>query len=209
MLAAVVRPLSATACAVAAPLLFTAALLGAQAAAAQGIPSLRGQDHTGITVPDLKQAVDFFVNVVGCKEAVSFGPLRDDKGNFIADTLAVNPRAVIEKVTMVTCGVGSNIEMFQYKAPGQVKKMPRNSDYGGHHIAFYVDDIDAAAAYLKSKGVKVLAGPLPVTEGGTAGQTINYFQTPWGMSLEIISYPNGMAYEKTSPNVMWSPRTAK
>jgi catechol 2,3-dioxygenase-like lactoylglutathione lyase family enzyme len=193
----------------AAPLVFMAALGAAANASAQGIPSLRGQDHTGITVPDLKQAVEFFVGVVGCKEAVSFGPLRDDKGSFIADTLNVNKRAVIEKVTMVNCGVGSNIEMFQYKSPDQRKVMPKNSDIGGHHIAFYVDDINAAVAYLKAKKVKVLAGPLPVTEGGTAGQTINYFLTPWGLQLELISYPNGMAYEKTSPNVMWSPRTGK
>ena len=70
---------------------------------------------------------------------------------------------------------------------------------------------DAAGGFrqLSAAYAQRFGGPLPVTEGGTAGQTINYFQTPWGMSLEIISYPNGMAYEKTSPNVMWSPRTAK
>ena len=57
-----------------------AAALFATAAHADGVPGLRGHDHTGITVPDIKQAADFFVNVLGCKEAMSFGPFADDKG---------------------------------------------------------------------------------------------------------------------------------
>jgi len=48
-------------------------LAGATTArAADGMPGLRGHDHTGITVPDIKQAADFFINVLGCKEAMSF-----------------------------------------------------------------------------------------------------------------------------------------
>jgi catechol 2,3-dioxygenase-like lactoylglutathione lyase family enzyme len=30
----------------------------------------------------------------------------------------------------------------------------RDSDVGGHHLAFYVDDMHKAVAYLKSKGVR-------------------------------------------------------
>lgn len=36
-----------------------------------GIPGLRGTDHIGFTVPDLEQAVDFFVNVIGCELATN------------------------------------------------------------------------------------------------------------------------------------------
>lgn len=31
-----------------------------------GIPGLRGGDHVGITVPDLAQAHEFLVDVLGC-----------------------------------------------------------------------------------------------------------------------------------------------
>jgi catechol 2,3-dioxygenase-like lactoylglutathione lyase family enzyme len=172
----------------------------------RGIPSLRGQDHTGITVPDLQAAIDFFVDVIGCELATRFGPFRDDHGSFMADTLNVHPRAVVHEIALLRCGMGSNIELFQYSAPDQRDAMPKNSDIGGHHIAFYVDDIEAAVAYLKSRGVTVLAGPLPVTEGPAAGQVINYFLAPWGLQLELISYPRGMAYEATSPTVLWSPK---
>ncbi|TPI52982.1 MULTISPECIES: VOC family protein [unclassified Mesorhizobium] len=184
-----------------------AAILGSTGmAAASSIPGMRGHDHTGITVPDMKQAVDFFTDVVGCKKAMSFGPFADDKGTFMQDLLGVDPKAVIEQVTMVRCGTGSNIELFKYTAPDQKDLTPKNSDIGGFHIAFYVDDVAAAKAYLEAKGVKTRLGPLPVKEGPAAGQTILYFQAPWGLQLEAISYPDGMAYEKGAETVLWSPK---
>lgn len=184
-----------------------AILLGAMgAASADSIPGMRGHDHTGITVPDMKQAVDFFTNVVGCKKAMSFGPFADDKGTFMQDLLGVDPKAVIEEITMVRCGTGSNIELFKYTAPDQKNLQPKNSDIGGFHIAFYVDDVAAAKTYLDAKGVKTRLGPLPVKEGPAAGQTILYFQAPWGLQLEAISYPQGMAYEKGAETVLWSPK---
>jgi catechol 2,3-dioxygenase-like lactoylglutathione lyase family enzyme len=183
----------------------TAMLAGLVVARADGVPGLRGHDHTGITVPDIKQAADFFINVLGCKEAMSFGPFADEKGNFMADLLNVNPRAVIHQITLVRCGYGSNIELFQYSSPDQQNMTPKNSDIGGYHIAFYVDDIKAAKDYLDSKGVKTFFGPFPVNEGPAAGQSITYFLAPWGLQMEIISYPKGMEYEKTSPIKLWSP----
>jgi catechol 2,3-dioxygenase-like lactoylglutathione lyase family enzyme len=172
---------------------------------ADGLPGLRGHDHTGITVPDIKQATDFFVNVLGCKQAMSFGPFADDKGTFMHDLLNVDPKAVIQQITQIRCGYGSDIELFQYTAPDQKNLTPKNSDIGGFHIALYVDDIKAAKAYLDGKGVKTFFN-LPVNEGPAAGQSIFYFLTPWGLQMEAISYPNGMAYEKSSPTILWSPK---
>jgi catechol 2,3-dioxygenase-like lactoylglutathione lyase family enzyme len=181
-------------------------IASAGAASADSIPGLRGHDHTGITVPDMKQAVDFFTEVVGCKKAMSFGPFADDKGTFMKDLLGVDPKAVIEQITMVRCGYGSNIELFKYAAPDQKDAKPKNSDIGGFHIALYVDDVKAAKDYLESKGVATRFGPLPVDQGPAAGQTILYFQAPWGLQLEAISYPTGMAYEKGADTVLWDPK---
>ena len=172
---------------------------------ADGLPGLRGHDHTGITVPDIKQATDFFVNVLGCKEVMSFGPFADDKSDFMHILLNVDPRSVIKQITEVRCGYGSYIELFQYTAPDQKDMTPKNSDIGGYHVAFYVDDVKAAKDYLDSKGVKTFFGPFPVEEGPAAGQTMTYFLAPWGLQMEVISYPKGMAYEKTSPIKLWSP----
>jgi hypothetical protein len=72
--------------------LATAVLASIGTASAGSIPGMRGHDHTGVTVPDMKQAVDFFTEVVGCKKAMSFGPFADDKGTFMQDLLASIPR---------------------------------------------------------------------------------------------------------------------
>lgn len=170
------------------------------------IPGLRGMDHVGLTVPDLDAAEAFFAEVLGCIPVTRFGPFRDDEGSFMADHLDVHPRAVIKAISLMRCGDGSNLELFEYDAPDQVVMSPRNSDVGAHHLAFYVDDIDAAAADLRARGLTVFAGPLPIGEGPTAGQSILYFRTPWGVQLELISYPRGMAYEAGAQTVLWSPR---
>ena len=129
-----------------------ALLASAPLAHADGLPGLRGHDHTGITVPDIKQATDFFVNVLGCKEAMSFGPFSDDKTTFMHDLLNVDPKAVIHKITLVRCGYGSSIELFEYSAPDQKNMTPKNSDIGGHHIALYVDDIKNSEGLSRQQG---------------------------------------------------------
>lgn len=176
----------------------------AAAAGAETLPGMRGVNHIGLTVPDMAQAVGFFSDVLGCQKATSFGPFRDDQGTFMQDLLAVDPRAVVEEITLMRCGFGSNIELFHYTAPDQKTVEMRNSDIGAYHIALYVDDITAAADYFKAKGIKTLMGPLPVSEGPAAGQTILYFYAPWGLQMEAISFPQGMAYEKDGGPVLWS-----
>jgi len=40
-----------------------------------------------------------------------------------------------------------------------------------------------------------------------AGQSILYFQAPWGLQFEAISYPKGMAYEKSAKTRLWNPKS--
>ena len=178
----------------------------ATSAYADGLPGLRGHDHTGITVPDMNQAISFFTDILGCQRIMAFGPFSDDKGTFMKDALDVHPRAVITQIVQIRCGYGSNIELFSYTSPDQQVVQPKNSDIGGYHIALYVDDIKAADAYLKSQGVHTLFGPIPVSTGPAAGQFVLYFKAPWGLQMEAISYPDGMAYEKDSAVKLWNPK---
>jgi catechol 2,3-dioxygenase-like lactoylglutathione lyase family enzyme len=168
---------------------------------AYGNLGLVGVDHVGITVPDIDQAIAWFHDVMGCETPLTFGPFSG-----VDAILDVDPAAVVEQITHVRCGRSASIELFQYDAPDQRIDPPLNSDYAGHHIAFYVTNLVAAADYLEAKGVRRLFGPLPVTEGPAAGQTINYFQAPWGTYIELISYPNGMAYESDPSRPLWSPK---
>ena len=107
------------------------------------------------------------------------------------NTLGVDAKTVIRQITLMRCGMGSNIELFSYQSPDQKVVQPKNSDIGGYHIAFYVDDIKAAADDLHAKNVKTMMGPIPITEGPAAGQAIVYFNAPWGLQLEAISVSEG------------------
>jgi len=182
------------------------ASLFAPAARADQLPGMRGMDHVGLTVPDLARAIAFMTDVLGCSQpSYVVGPFKFND-DWMQVHLNVDPRAEIAKIAMIRCNNGSNVELFQYSAAGQNRTEPRNSDIGGHHLAFYVDDMAAAVAYLKGKGVRLLGDPTPFQEGPIGGETIDYFLTPWGAQMELVSYPHGMNYEKGAAQKLWTPK---
>ncbi len=170
---------------------------------AAGLPGLRGTDHIGFTVPNLQEAVDFFVDVIGCEPFYDLGPFSSD-GDWMQTHLNVHPRAVMKRLKFLRCKSGTNFEIFEYQAPDQNRQQPKNSDVGGHHLAFYVDDMEAALAHLKAKGVRILGEPTR-SKNASAGQTWVYFLSPWGMQLELVSYPKGKAYEQETDHRLWHP----
>ncbi|WP_283135651.1 VOC family protein [Rhizohabitans arisaemae] len=159
-----------------------------------GLPGLRGVDHIGITVPDLDAACGWLIEVLGCEHLYTLGPYRDDTGNWMNDHLGVHPRAVMEQLRLLRCG-DVTLEVFRYAAPDQRREVPRNSDMGGHHIALYVEDLDLALAHLHAHGVEVLGEPT-ASSGPSEGQRWVYFRAPWGLQMELVSYPNGKAFER-------------
>ena len=60
---------------------------------------------------------------------------------------------------------------------------------GKHHLAFYVDSMDVAVAYLKEGNVAVQGVPVTMKQGPSRRLTCDYFQAPWGMHLELVNYP--------------------
>lgn len=169
-----------------------------------GIPGLQGTDHIGFTVPNVDAAVDFFVNVIGCEAFYELGPFQADD-NWMQERLNIHPRAVMRKLKFLRCKQGSNFEIFEYESVDQREQPPKNSDIGGHHLAFYVDDFGAALAYLQDQKVQILGEPTVRTSGPSAGQTWVYFLSPWGMQLELVSYPRGKAYEEDTEARLWHP----
>jgi len=156
------------------------------------MPGLRRLDHIGFTVPDLDEAQHFLVEVLGCEFLYSLGPFSDD-GDWMADHLNVHPRATVPQNRFFRLGGQAILEVFAYTAPDQRPEPPRNSDVGGHHVALYVDDLDAAVAHLHAHGVKVLGRPT-ASRGHHLGQRWVYFLAPWGMQFELVSYPAGRAF---------------
>lgn len=170
-----------------------------------GLPSLRGVEHIGFTVPDLEEASRFFVDVIGCEQIYALGPIADDVGDWMIRHLNVPARCHVRELRFFRCGSGPNFEIFEYAGDDLNKEPPRNCDVGGHHLAFYVDDFQAALMYLKSHRVRILGEPTVRTTGPSAGQTWVYFLTPWGMQLELVSFPEGKGYESTMARRLWHP----
>jgi catechol 2,3-dioxygenase-like lactoylglutathione lyase family enzyme len=158
------------------------------------MPGLRRLDHVGFTVPDLDAAHDFLVDVLGCEYLYSLGPFRSE-GDWMAAHLDVHPRAEVTENRFFRCGDQAVFEVFSYTSPDQRDAIPRNSDIGGHHVALYVDDLDAAILHLREHGVRVLDGPT-ASKGPAEGNRWIYFSAPWGMQFELVSYPGGKAFDR-------------
>lgn len=158
------------------------------------VPGVRGVDHIGITVPDLVAAHEFFTGVLGCEYLYRLGPYQDPSGPWMKEHLGVHEAAVMERLHFYRLGGQAVFEVFQYHAPDQVRTPPRNSDVGGHHVAIYVEDLDTAVAALHANGLTVLGEPT-VSRGPSAGQRWVYFLSPWGMQFELVSYPEGKAFD--------------
>ena len=158
---------------------------------------MRAVDHVAYTVPDLDAAITFFVDHFGAEVIFTDGPFADGKGDAMRRRLDVDPKATC-RLAMIRLGRYHNVELFEYDAPEQVQSVPRNSDVGGHHLGFYVDDIDAAIEHLRASDVRVLEGPT-ASRGPAEGNRWVYFLSPWGMQFELVSYPHGKAWDRQHP----------
>jgi catechol 2,3-dioxygenase-like lactoylglutathione lyase family enzyme len=168
------------------------------------IGGIRGIEHIGLTVPDIEEATRFFVSVLGAEPVYDDGPFAapDD---WMAENLSVDPRARLPKLRILKIANGPSLELFEYEVSQQASEPPRNSDIGGHHLAFYVDDIAAAINALRAHGVKV-QGEVKANSGGpSAGLNWCYFLAPWGLQLELVSAPQGVKGYREHKTTIWQP----
>ena len=169
----------------------------------RGIPGLVGAEHFGFTVPDIDEAEKFLVEVIGCTRVYDLGPFRSDD-DWMRTHLGVHPRTVMREVRLYRCAVGPNFEVFQYEAADGQRSAPKNSDIGGHHVALYVEDFERALQHLREHDVEIMGEPT-ASRSFSEGQTWVYFKAPWGMQFELVSFPEGKAYERTSSVKLWHP----
>ncbi|MCA3506757.1 MAG: VOC family protein [Rhodobacter sp.] len=168
-----------------------------------------GMQHIGFTVPDLDQAVDFFKTMFGAVECLSTG-LIDADDDFMRRRLGVPGNTRIEDIKVLRVGTGTNLELFQYSGDAEPDAaLKRNSQPGGFHLAFQVDDCNTAADRLRAAGVEVLDGPTYVDAGAMEGLTWCYLKAPWGQFLEIVSMDGPLGAERSGQPAQWSPVTYK
>ena len=106
-------------------------------------------DHVGIAVSDLQASLAFFRDVLG---------LHVDSTEDVASQRV--------RATFLNAGA-STLEMLEATTPDSaIAKFIERRGPGMHHIALRVEDIDAALAHLKSRGVRLIDDqPRPGAEG--------------------------------------------
>jgi catechol 2,3-dioxygenase-like lactoylglutathione lyase family enzyme len=150
------------------------------------LPGLMHVDHAAFTVPDLGEAVGFFVEVLGAEEL--YRSRRGPDASAMPVNFEVPPDAALE-LSMLRLPPNLNIELFQWRTSDQRTEHPRHSDRGGHHLCFAVEDVDEAVAHLsRIPGVRVLGGRKEVGRDSpsVAGNRWTYFVTPWGLLMELV-----------------------
>lgn len=158
------------------------------------LPGFSHVDHVSITVPDLDGAVDFYTRVFGAEVAYRMGPFDAAEMPKMEDgrdwtEAHVDVKGAKLEIAMLKLASNLMIELFQYHKPTDAaRKPPRNCDYGGHHLAFKVEDLDAAIEHLEKHGCRALAGPIDMPEGPTVGCRAQYLVDPWGNYMELMEY---------------------
>lgn len=145
-------------------------------------------------MPELDVGVRFFVELLGAAELYRLGPFDAAElppsadGRDWTDAHLNVPGARVT-LAMLTLPSGSLLELFHYERPDDAGRTPpRNCDVGGHHLAFEVEDLAAAARQVEERGLRVMAGPIAIEEGPAAGTRVQYFLAPWGLQLELVEH---------------------
>ena len=141
-------------------------------------------NHTSFTVSDLNRSLAFF---------------RDGLG-FEVTSVAPRDPALIQAITGVegaalniayVRGPGHSLELIQYDSPadkGQVVARP--CDTGFAHVAYDVDDIDAAIATAADYDVRPVGKVMVIDKGPNAGGRVCYLRDPDGVTIEFIERAN-------------------
>ncbi len=144
---------------------------------------LLGTNHTSFTVSSLDRAIGFFRDCLGF-QVVSRAP---------RDPAIVSRITGVEGADMEIAflrGPGCTVELIEYRAPasrGRVSARP--CDAGFAHMAFDVDDVDAAIAAAQAHQLKPISPPVPINDGPNKGRRVVYLRDPDGVTIEFIEIP--------------------
>ena len=139
--------------------------------------------HANLIARDWKKLARFYGDVFGC---IPKGPERDLSGEWL-DRITSLSAARLRGVHLRLRGHGDDgptLEIFSYDdMPG--KQLPMPNDPGFAHIAFAVDDVEAALEAVISAGGSSV-GEIATTEvGGVGSLQVVYARDPEGNIVEL------------------------
>jgi methylmalonyl-CoA/ethylmalonyl-CoA epimerase len=134
------------------------------------LPGVIRIDHVGVAVPDLDEAVEFYVRVFGMT--------------------CVHTEVNLEQgVREAMLAVGDGPDRLQLLAPlspeSTIAKFLDRHGPGLQQIAYTVGDVDAAAAAIRARGLRVLYDE---ARRGTAGSRVNFVHPKdcGGVLVELV-----------------------
>jgi catechol 2,3-dioxygenase-like lactoylglutathione lyase family enzyme len=128
--------------------------------------------HTSINSPDWKRLVQFYIDVFGCRLVP---PPRHLRGAWF-EALTGIPGAEVRgaHIALPGCGEGGpTLEIFTYSTPASDRANPLNGQ-GFAHIAFEVDDVEAAYRTLQAHG------------GSATGQIVTHYYDSLDKTLTLV-----------------------
>ena len=144
---------------------------------------ITGIAHTAVCVPDIDEAVRWYVDVLGLR---LLSPPYLMEGEAIErDMGELVPSPVVIKAAIVGVDEGDRVlELLEYpNADGRsVRADASIVDTGLTHVALVCDDVTAERARLEQAGVTFLVGGI----AGIAGLRTTWFRDPWGVVFILL-----------------------
>lgn len=135
-------------------------------------------DHSGISVPDIEQAVTFFTEVLHFEVIKRIPQMRGPVSGMLTKCMGVYENTKMVGSAFLRYG-GDEIELVQWSNEDQQTKIPNPADVNAAHLAISVSDVKEAMEYFKN------VPGVTVRDFCPAG--FFYIRTPWGYEIQIMS----------------------
>lgn len=142
-------------------------------------------NHTSFTVSDIDRTLAFFRDCLG----------------FDVTPKAPRSKRAIQAITGVegadvmiayVRGPGHSLEFIEYLGPEtRAQVLPRPCDVGFAHVAYDVDDVEAAVRAAAQYGLQPAGDIYPIDQGPNAGGRVVYLRDADGITIELIEKPSG------------------
>lgn len=149
-------------------------------------------DHVNLVVKDLPAMMAFYRDGLGLKVTKQ----ATISGEWIARVVGLEEGADVEAdVVYLELPTGPRIELIHYRRPRGTSPdaLGEPNTLGLRHLAFKVDDIDAAVTTMRTRGVNFFSEvqrvpDAQVTYAGGIRKRLVYFHDPEGNLLELCEY---------------------
>jgi len=133
-----------------------------------------GVHHTGITVSDLDRSIEFY-------ERLGFKTIErmEEEGDDVERGVGVDGAKL--RVAMLE-SPNSKLELIEYMEPGRSPERNPNNGIGAAHVCLEVEDVDAAVAELRERGIEFFSDPIT----HEAGIRWVYAKDPDGITAELL-----------------------